>query len=440
MTQKRSSIKIQVGKLLLLYSSVAALVISAAVMVVIYFQLPKLVGVDASIPSILIHLSLLLFPAFVLLLVVTSLIYHRLVDKPLQDIRLTASKIAESEKALGQQIPETPGLEFQELTRAFNLMSINLKRYSEDIEIKVNERTRLLEEGSRLVQEVLDTTPNMLCLMNTEIDALNYVNREFTDFFGLDSEELIRLGPSFIRGKVHPADQILFKLHEESILSLKDTEVIEGDFRLVNNTGEWKWLSFRSIVFQRNREAAPKLVLYVGQDITERKYSEEKLRFLSIHDQLTGLYNRSYFEEEIGRLERGRNFPISTIMADLDDLKLVNDTFGHAQGDVLLSDIAGVIRSCFRGDDVVARIGGDEFAALLPGADEQATNKIVQRILDKIDEYAYRHANMPVGISIGIHTIQRGESLAEALKIADSRMYQVKNLKKIQKISEGGNI
>ncbi len=440
MTQKRPSIKIQAGKLLLLYSSAAFIIISAGAIVTMYFRLRKLLIEDANIQSILIQLGFLLLSALVVQYLVSSIIYRRIIGKPLQNIRQIASKIAESEKALGQQIPEPQGLELQELTRAFNLMSENLKRYTEDIEVKVNERTKLLEEGSRLVQEVLDTTPNMLCLMNTEIDALNYVNREFTDFFGLDGEELIHMGPSFIRGKVHPADQSRFKLHEESILTLKDQEVIEGDFRLINNSGEWKWLSFRSIVFQRNREDEPKLVLYVGQDITDRKLSEEKLRFLSIHDQLTGLYNRSYFEEEIARLERGRNFPISTIMADLDDLKHVNDSLGHAQGDILLQDIAGVIRSCFRGDDVVARIGGDEFAALLPGADEQVTNKIVQRILDKIDVYASNHTEMPVGISIGIHTIERGESLTEALKIADSRMYQVKNLKKVQRISESGKV
>jgi diguanylate cyclase (GGDEF)-like protein len=103
-------------------------------------------------------------------------------------------------------------------------------------------------------------------------------------------------------------------------------------------------------------------------------------------------------------------------------------------------DIAGVIRSCFRGDDVIARIGGDEFAALLPGADEQATDKIVQRILSKTDDYASKHLEMLVGISIGVHTIQRGESLNDALKVADSRMYQVKNLKKIHKVSEDAKV
>ena len=350
-------------------------------------------------------------------------------------MRIKTAQFAENESVLGEQIPEPIGEELRDLTRSFNQMSLHLKTFKEDIEIKVAERTRLLEEGSRLVQEVLDTTPNLLCLLNTEIDQFNYVNREYADFFGVDNEEMINLGPAFIRGRVFPNDQVVFKQHDKKLMeTTNDEEVTQSEFRMANSQGDWRWLSMRSIIFQRNRENTPKLVLHVSQDITDLKNTEEKLRFLSIHDQLTGLYNRLYFEEEMTRLERGRVFPISTIMADMDNLKIVNDTYGHAQGDEVLKAVAQILRSSFRAEDVVARIGGDEFAALLPGANAEAARHVINRIQQKIRAHPLVNNKITFSISIGSATIEKGMVLADAVKIADEQMYQMKQLKKSQPV------
>jgi diguanylate cyclase (GGDEF)-like protein/PAS domain S-box-containing protein len=348
------------------------------------------------------------------------------IGKPIQRIRETANRLVEDESSLGEQIAEPDGADVRELTRSFNQLSVNMKKYIDEVEQKITERTRLLEEGSRLVQEVLDTTPNLLCLMNTEIDQFNYVNREFTDFFGVNNEEMIDLGPAFLRGRIFPADQQVFKHHEEKILESSADEVTQSDFRLANAGGEWRWLSLRSVTFQRNRDNLPKLVLHVGQDITDLKLSEEKLRFLSIHDQLTGLYNRLYFDEEMARLERGRIFPISVIMGDLDDLKIINDTYGHAQGDEVIKAAAQILRSSFRAEDVVARIGGDEFAALLPGANAEATQHVIARIQEKIRNHPMINHKVALYISLGSATAEKGTLLGDALRMADEQMYQHK--------------
>jgi diguanylate cyclase (GGDEF)-like protein/PAS domain S-box-containing protein len=163
-------------------------------------------------------------------------------------------------------------------------------------------------------------------------------------------------------------------------------------------------------------------------DITDRKEAEEKLRFMSFHDALTGLYNRAYFEEEMARLSGSRHFPVSIIACDLDGLKQINDQFGHDRGDRAIKAAAKVLSlHTFRKEDVVARIGGDEFVVILPSVDLNESETIFDRInigienfnKSTIDDDLYR----PISMSMGFSVIQEGESLEEGYKEADKAMY-----------------
>jgi len=169
----------------------------------------------------------------------------------------------------------------------------------------------------------------------------------------------------------------------------------------------------------------------ISRDITERKKKEEEILFLNYHDVLTGLYNRTYFDEERNRLDTVHQLPLSVITGDINGLKLINDAFGHAEGDKLLYTIAKILKSCCREEDIVARTGGDEFSILLPQTDNNIASIIVGQIKKACEEYATKSDKEVyyTSISLGYATkIKDEEPLDKVLKIAEDLMYRRKLL------------
>ncbi|MDI6753468.1 MAG: PAS domain S-box protein [Thermodesulfobacteriota bacterium] len=209
------------------------------------------------------------------------------------------------------------------------------------------------------------------------------------------------------------------QLKEKGIVQKFEAEVYRRD-------GSKIWISLNAVAI-RDQNAALQFIEGTIEDITERKWADDQIRYLSFHDKLTGLYNRVYFEEELKRLDTERQLPISLIMGDVNGLKLVNDGFGHQEGDKLLTRIAVILKESCRKEDVIARLGGDEFAIFLPRTSYKVTMEIVERIKMACSQASYD----PVQLSIAMGAVTKddpNQDIQDIFKEAEERMYRSKLL------------
>jgi diguanylate cyclase (GGDEF)-like protein len=168
------------------------------------------------------------------------------------------------------------------------------------------------------------------------------------------------------------------------------------------------------------------LVQVALTDITARKKAEAYLEYLGKHDVLTKLYNRSFYVDELNRLERKDPHPVTIIIADLNGLKSINDRLGHAAGDALLRRVGEVLNKAIDKPRTAARIGGDEFALLLPATDERQAATLMETIQNLVELNNQFYSAAPLNLSIGAATSLPGERLEEVAKRADAKMYEEK--------------
>ncbi|MGM0366456.1 MAG: diguanylate cyclase domain-containing protein [Actinomycetota bacterium] len=198
-------------------------------------------------------------------------------------------------------------------------------------------------------------------------------------------------------------------------------KIFETQFKKKDGTMIWVEVSSR-VIYDKGKPA-----YYEGivRNVTERKKAEEKIVYLSFHDMLTGLYNRAYFEEEIKRLDTQRQLPLSFIIADVNNLKIANDAFGHLEGDRLIAKTAEILKAFCRKEDVIARWGGDEFTILLPKTSREDIEEIANRI--KNVTVATSKQRIPLSLSLGCETKEKiDQDFQDVIKEAENNMYRHK--------------
>lgn len=169
------------------------------------------------------------------------------------------------------------------------------------------------------------------------------------------------------------------------------------DYAILNTGPKW-FSSIITKILDTSGEVVG--VQITSLDITERKKAESELIYLAYHDQLTGLYNRRYFDESLGEIDNKQNLPLSVVIADINGLKLINDSFGNEAGDRIIVETAKLICSCCREDDILARLGGDEFIVLLPKTDLSSALMLIKTIKNAFEQYNLNIFNKSLHINI----------------------------------------
>lgn len=255
---------------------------------------------------------------------------------------------------------------------------------------------------------------------------ITYISPNITTLAGY---ERVEVEGRHIFNLLHPGDLKLCKAFIED--TFRGTAVgSEIEYRVFYKDGTFKWHTLKGAI-DRGNENVP-VFIGISRNITEKKNYEEQLRYLSQHDQLTGIYNRIPFERAMDRLEGSDEYPISFLMCDLNELKVINDTYGHHQGDALLKATAEVLKGSLREEDLVARLGGDEFVVLLKNTDEDMCRQIVERIRRQIEDHNSRSdEKFRIDLSIGASTVwDNTKPLIRAFTEADDNMYCDKRAKK----------
>lgn len=249
------------------------------------------------------------------------------------------------------------------------------------------------------------------------------------------TENIKRLGyrsSDFTAGKLL-YESIIHSDDRDRVLSelLQAVEIgeksLRREYRIVTYDGETRWVEEQLCFI---KDSGGQTVFLQGGliDITERKERDSKLEYISFHDTLTGLYNRAFFEEEVSRLDLSRYSHVGIIVCDVDGLKLINDILGHKAGDKLIITAASILKKAFRQGDLVARIGGDEFAIILPNVSSGAIEAACTKLRASIKQYNQGSREIPLSISIGyaVSEKQTNSSFQELFNLADQNMYSEK--------------
>ncbi|MDW7740466.1 MAG: PAS domain S-box protein [Bacillota bacterium] len=291
--------------------------------------------------------------------------------------------------------------------------------------IDITERKKAelaLQENEAILEKSQEIAHVGSWVLDLETNYLTW-SAEVYRILGLNPHNFVATYESFLE-LVHPDDRVLVDTaYTDSVKELGNEYKVEH--RIIRrDNGEIRHVHEKCI---HERNKAGEIIKSIGviQDITERKMVEEQVRFLSLHDRLTGLYSRNYLEDSMTKLDTPRQLPISIIMADLNGLKLINDTYGHTAGDEILITAADIFRDSCRHEDIISRFGGDEFVILLPATTEEEAHNICNRIIRKNRRVRIRE--IPVSISLGVGCKESADrTLKSVLREAEDNMYKHK--------------
>ncbi|XAF98602.1 diguanylate cyclase [Pseudomonas sp. REB1044] len=285
-----------------------------------------------------------------------------------------------------------------------------------------------LSEREQLFSSLLDSVNAVLWAFDWEKRQVLYISPAYERIYGR-SASLLMADFNEWRDAIHPDD---LDYAERSLAQVLVKGTVEDrEYRIVNGQGEVRWLSDKCYINQQ-REGERVIIVGIAEDITEKKRLEGELKRLATTDVLTQSSNRRHFFEcarQAFNRARDNGTPLAFLLLDIDDFKLINDSYGHPEGDQVLQRIADSGKTILRRGDLFGRIGGEEFAAVFPGCSAEVAAQIAERLQREIERLAFSHGEQrySVTISQGLTALSAQDTDLDSLfSRADAAMYQAK--------------
>lgn len=288
------------------------------------------------------------------------------------------------------------------------------KKYIEQIYItnqKLQQANEIIEKSSIIVFD-WSIAPGI---------PVKYVSNNIR-MFGYDPNDFYT-GDVDYWDMVHPDD---VKRTQNTVWKARSSGLTNNShrYRIMCRNGEVRWVEEWTLL---ERDAEGNLVAEKGiiRDISDQVESEEKIRHLSYYDKLTGLYNRTYWDQVVLSMDKPHLHPISIVIGDMNGLKLTNDAFGHKQGDEMLISMSNILKSVFGTKSIVARLGGDEFAVLITNTDAS----LVSKLCSKVRSRCVQASSEPIKLSIALGYATKTSadvSISDIMREADDNMYRNK--------------
>ena len=278
-----------------------------------------------------------------------------------------------------------------------------------------------LEESERSKSVLLANLPGMAYRCDFDKNwTMRYLSEGCLELTGYAPEDLIGNHVVAYRDLILPAYRDVVWEKFKQTVEKRTPFRFEYEIMTARKVRKWVMETGRGVFDETGKQvvALEGIIL----DITESKRRLDRIQYMYTHDYITGLCNREKYEREKSKLENTEEPPISVIMADINGIRLINDAFGHEEGDRIICQTARIIQDCCCASDIPARIGGDEFGVLLPKTDRAAAYQRVQAIQDACHAYNSTIANteLKINLALGFGTKDsRAQSLLDAEKEAE---------------------
>lgn len=323
--------------------------------------------------------------------------------------------------------------EIGKLTNSFNTLADKIYDLVNNLEEKVKLRTLEFEKAN---EDMLDNRNQLRLILDSTGEGI----------YGMDIEgkcTFCNTSSLEILGYSHYSELVGKNMHAQIHHTKRDGEImpieecrilraiIEGTHFHADDEVFWRkdgtCFDVEYHVYPQMKDGQIIGAVVTFSDVTESKLIKERIDYLSFHDPVTGVYNRRFFENELIRIDKNKYLPISIIYGDVNGLKLLNDMLGHEKGDELLHKTAGVLKKVSREDDIVSRVGGDEFVILLANTESKDADKIIQRIKSELANEKIAGIKGSISLATSTKTSPE-EDINTVLKNAETKMYKVKTL------------